>query len=339
MLPPEILTHSFAGSEWSDPVNLGPAINTAANEVNPTLSPDALRLYFTSNCTGGLGAQDIWVSRRDCHTCPWQEAVNLGSPINSGAVDGGPAFSVDGLLLFFHSGRPGGPGGNDIYVSRRTNPNDDFAWGPPVLLGSDVNTPDIENAPEYLQSAEDGSANLYFNRGFIGTSSADLYYAAVAHDGQTRGPATLVAELSLPGANEASPTIRTDGREILFWSNRTGAPGGSAIMMSTRRSIPDAWSAPELLPPPANAASGAIHPSLSRDGRTAMAVRCCSSPTTGPADSAVRISGCQPARQAAGSPMEAAESSRRNSDADMVRWSFGMGITLLGAMAALTKLG
>ena len=30
----------FANSEWSAPVNLGPPINTAANEMNAALSPD-----------------------------------------------------------------------------------------------------------------------------------------------------------------------------------------------------------------------------------------------------------------------------------------------------------
>lgn len=271
-LPLEPQLHSFANSEWSEPVNLGPTVNTGANEVNPTLSPDGLSLYFASNRTGGLGAQDIWVSRRDCEDCPWQPPVNLGTPINSTAGDGGPGFSNDGLLLFFHSGRPGGPGGNDIYLSRRTNPNDDFAWGPPVVLGTDVNTAEIENAPDYLQSAEDGPANLYFNRGTIPLSQADIYVAAVKRSGETRGPAVLVTELSVPGANDAGPTVRTDGREILFWSNRGGAPGGSAVMVSTRPSVHHAWSEPEFLGPPVNSEFGAIHPNLSGDGRTLLFV-------------------------------------------------------------------
>ena len=49
---------------WSAPVNLGPPINSAANEMNAALSADELSLYFVSNRAGGLGAADIWVSRR-----------------------------------------------------------------------------------------------------------------------------------------------------------------------------------------------------------------------------------------------------------------------------------
>lgn len=249
-----------------------PSVNTGVNEVNPTLSPDGLSLYFASDRTGGLGAQDIWVSRRDCNDCHWQTAVNLGAPINSAAADGGPGLSPDGLLLFFHSGRPGGPGGNDIYVSRRADPRDDFSWGPPTVLGTDVNTADIENAPDYLQTAEDGPANLSFNRGSIPVSAADIYYTPVQSDGETRGPALLVTELSLPDENEASPTVRADGREILFWSNRAGAPGGSSLMVSTRQSIHHAWSEPEFLGSPVNGDFSAIHPSLSGDGRTLLFV-------------------------------------------------------------------
>ena len=34
---------------WSEPVNLGPPINTEAFEGSATLSPNGLSLYFTSN--------------------------------------------------------------------------------------------------------------------------------------------------------------------------------------------------------------------------------------------------------------------------------------------------
>src|SRR5207248_2491861 len=73
---------SFDGSEWSPPVNLGPTINTSANEVNAALSPDGLSLYFTSDRPGGLGGNDIWVSHRDCDDCLWGPPANLGAPIN-----------------------------------------------------------------------------------------------------------------------------------------------------------------------------------------------------------------------------------------------------------------
>ncbi|PYP44588.1 MAG: hypothetical protein DMD50_13910, partial [Gemmatimonadetes bacterium] len=53
---------SFAGSEWSAPVNLGAPVNSAASEMNAALSPDELSLYFVSTRAGGVGGADIWVS-------------------------------------------------------------------------------------------------------------------------------------------------------------------------------------------------------------------------------------------------------------------------------------
>jgi len=133
--------HSFAGSEWSEPVHLDAPINSPARELAARLSPDELSLYFGSDRAGGVGAFDIWVSRRACLECPWGEPVNLGPNINSPTGDAAAALSPDGLLLFFSGGaREGGFGGEDIWVSRRTDPNDDLSWGPPVNLGPEVNT-------------------------------------------------------------------------------------------------------------------------------------------------------------------------------------------------------
>src|SRR6266581_8680839 len=50
---------SFANSEWSEPVNLGPVVNSSSNEQNATLARDGLSLYFSSNRPGGSGPLDI----------------------------------------------------------------------------------------------------------------------------------------------------------------------------------------------------------------------------------------------------------------------------------------
>src|SRR6266571_1199734 len=152
----------FAGSEWSDPVNLGPLINSSALDGNAGLSPDGLTLYFVSARPGGLGNNDIWVSHRQCVPCDWEAPVNLGAPINSDAAEGAPTLSEDGRLLFFFSARPGGLGGADIYVSHRTGTNEDGdTWGPPVNLGSDVNTAGPENGSYYVREGGEPTATLY----------------------------------------------------------------------------------------------------------------------------------------------------------------------------------
>src|SRR5215469_8910331 len=83
-------------SNWSEPVNLGPLINTAFNDQHPALSKDGLSLYISSNRPGGYGADDIWVSQRASVDDPWGPPQNLGPTINSGAVELSPAFSRDG---------------------------------------------------------------------------------------------------------------------------------------------------------------------------------------------------------------------------------------------------
>ena len=259
---------SFAGSEWSTPVNVGAPINTSGNEVNAALSPDELSLYFTTIRTGGFGGTDVWVSRRACGDCAWEEPRNLGAAINGPGADAGPRLSTDGHLLFFQSDRVGGHGGGDVYVSRRSDTNDDLSWGDPVNLGADVNTAETENAADYLQSAEEGSANLYFNRSSAG--GIDLYYAAVTRDGETRGPSVLVSELSDPAATDQHASVRKDGREVFFSSNRAGGVGGLDLWAATRQSVHEAWSAPVNLGAPLNTSLTDQQPSLSGDGRTLL---------------------------------------------------------------------
>ena len=256
----------FASSEWSEPVNLGSIINTTFNEQGPSLSNDELSLYFGSDRPGGFGGFDIWVSRRACTDCPWEAPVNLGPVINSAFDETGPGMSIDGHLLFFRSTRPGGQGLGDIYLSQRANPKDDFGWGAPVGLGPDVNTAAAEAGPEYLQSAEDGAGNLYFNRAPPG-GTADLYYASITRDGETRGAAVLISELSDPIATDQGPTLRSDGREIFFFSTRPGGVGGADLWTSTRRSVHDPWSTP-VNAAALNSPAAEQQPSLSGDGRT-----------------------------------------------------------------------
>src|SRR5262245_36954538 len=88
---------------------------------------------------------------------PWTVPKNLGPTINSSSIDFGPVISKDGLSLYLASNRPGGFGGQDIWVSQR--PTEDAPWGPPTNLGGVVNTPDDEAVPAL---SRDGHF-LFFN--------------------------------------------------------------------------------------------------------------------------------------------------------------------------------
>ncbi|HEY3221563.1 MAG TPA: hypothetical protein VGJ80_12595 [Gemmatimonadales bacterium] len=256
-------------SSWSDPANLGATVNTTFNEQGPTLSNDELSLYFGSDRPGGIGGFDIWVSHRACKDCAWETPVNVGPGVNTSSDETGPGLSIDGHLLFFRSTRPGGPGLGDVYLAKRTNPKDDFGWGEPVALGPGVNTPAAEAGAEYLQSAEDGAANLYFNRAPAG-GTADLYSAAITRDGETLGAAVVISELSDPVFTDQGPTLRSDGREIFFFSTRPGGVGGADLWTSTRRSVHDPWTPPVNVGAPLNSPAAEQQPSLSSGGLTLL---------------------------------------------------------------------
>jgi ribosomal protein L24E len=262
------------GSSWSAPVNLGAPLNSAGDEFSASLSPNGRSIYFSSDRTdlpGAQGGNDIWVSRRGCAHCPWGTPVNLGPTFNSTVGEGNVSFSNDGRVMFFNSAKPGGFGRSDIYVSRRTDPNDDFDWEPPANLGPDVNTSDNEGGAAFLQHSGEGRrAALYFNRGVIQQQKADIYVAPVTRDGATLGPAVLVSEISDPAVNDGGLTVRQDGKELIFWSNR-GSPAGTVVgdlFVSTRRSLHDSWSTPLNLGPPVNTEVDETSARLSTDGRT-----------------------------------------------------------------------
>jgi hypothetical protein len=257
-------------SLWSEPVNLGPMINTSASETAASLSQDGLRLYFHSNRPGGFGANDLWFSRRASLDSPWETPVNMGSVLNGTANDAGASVSADGRLLFFSSTRPGGLGDVDIYVSHRADVSDDFGWGPPVNLGPLVNSAAADMGQEFLENPDNSGAVLYLNRGALATFQADLYAVPMTRNGEPLGPAVIVPELSLPGATDAGASLRADGKEILFFSSRPGGLGLDDLWASGRLQVDDVWSVPENLGTPLNTPFNDNRPSLWRDGQTLL---------------------------------------------------------------------
>lgn len=111
-------------SERRKGARFGPAtavseLNDAtANDIQPNVRANGLELVFSSNRSGTLGAQDIWVTTRGTLSSPWSTPVNLGSVVNTSAAETRPSLSQDGNQLLF--GRAPGPeGSSDIYATTR----------------------------------------------------------------------------------------------------------------------------------------------------------------------------------------------------------------------------
>ncbi|HEY8400015.1 MAG TPA: hypothetical protein VIK89_02065 [Cytophagaceae bacterium] len=100
-------------STWGQPINLGPQINTSANEAFPFIFNDSL-LYFSSRGYSGLGGYDIYRAIRINDT-QFGQVKNMGYPINSSQDDFGIHFYKDGMAGYFSSNRNNGGTDDDIF--------------------------------------------------------------------------------------------------------------------------------------------------------------------------------------------------------------------------------
>lgn len=75
-------------SVWTEPLNLGAVVNTAAEESSPFLAIDDKTLYFSSKGFSGFGGSDVYVSKRlDDTWTNWSVPENMGKTINSPLED------------------------------------------------------------------------------------------------------------------------------------------------------------------------------------------------------------------------------------------------------------
>ena len=188
----------------------------------------------------------------------WSEPTKLGSAINSAQNEFEPVLSADGLTLLFHSNRPGGLGGNDIWMSVRSSRDD--AWQPAINLGSPINSPESDEAPclsadglmlFFASDRSNGNMNLW-------TSSRQ----SIDDDWTQSVPLKYVNS----SGSDVEPTLSADGLTLLFASTRQPKFGIFDIWMSIRASTEDMWSEPVHLDAGINSNSWQGSPSLSSDG-------------------------------------------------------------------------
>ncbi len=129
---------------WSNPQNLGPTINTAANEGFPFLHEDG-RLFFCSKGHTGYGGFDIFFSEQD-EAGNWSAPVNLGQPINS---------SFDDITIFLKKG-----GQTGLFTSSRAGGDDDIFLfeilpaGAGIVLETDRLPAEVENLTDLATTVD-----------------------------------------------------------------------------------------------------------------------------------------------------------------------------------------
>ena len=151
-------------SGWTVPVNLGPNVNSPANELYASADIHG-NLYFASDRDGG--AWDLYRSRK-LRNGSYAPAEKVPGKVNHPVRwEFNPEISPDGrTLLFATYGRPDSYGDVDIYVSRL----EDGKFGAPQNLGPCVNSAAPEFHPTVLWDREE----FYFVR--VGATT-DFYTA------------------------------------------------------------------------------------------------------------------------------------------------------------------
>ncbi len=270
---------------WRQAEPLTPSVIDAAipeSLVRPQFAEGGLALYYTLRQPGGEA--DIYRSQFDGKQWLAGEPVeNLNLP----AGDYGPVISTDGSTLYLYSDRPGGYGGYDLFVSRRTP----AGWSEPENMGPLFNSP----AHEYDPAISPDGKRLFFasNR----TTTMENRLAIAADQGATVVPwrATLRAEVALQQfdlyvseldgaraewtaavnfqavntltANEGEPFVSPDGAFLYFTSDRTNPHGAARNYDIYRVRLRQAGIAPvENIGSGINTSANEHDPALSPEG-------------------------------------------------------------------------
>jgi Tol biopolymer transport system component len=147
--------------EWSQPVNLGPVINSGYNELAAKYLFDERqqneKLFFSSGRPGGFGGPDIYES--SIIDSGFATPMNV-LELNSASFEVCFWVREDGREIVFTSNRPDLTGDSslyDLWVSTRASV--DESWSAPESLGSTVNAKDYLDANPMLASQ---NRALYF---------------------------------------------------------------------------------------------------------------------------------------------------------------------------------
>jgi hypothetical protein len=179
--------------KWSVPKSLGPLVNSAAWDSQPTLSPHEDTLYFASDRIGGFGMSDIYFTAKQKNG-QWGRAQNLGPVVNTRESEVSPFFHPLYQVLYFSSrGQLLNFGDFDIYKTYRVAGR----WQEPRNIGPLVNG----KGSEYYFTIDSQSKNLYYARSEAqDLGNLDLYSFPLPMEAQpqatTQVAGTLVDSVS-----------------------------------------------------------------------------------------------------------------------------------------------
>jgi outer membrane protein OmpA-like peptidoglycan-associated protein len=207
---------------WSEPVNLGPTINSSEDDGVAAISPDGRTIYFVSLKRGWADDGGPFY-RADLHGTEWSNIRGLGGGITrffTTAADAGSlriyggSISPDGKDFYFATTAHSDGGRHQIWVAHSQG----GAWQVPENLGPDINQPAGSYAPFI---AADGKT-LYFSTHMAagGLGGDDIHYT-VYNGGVWSKPVNIGAPIN-SDADDAFLSIPASGDRVYIATSREG---------------------------------------------------------------------------------------------------------------------
>ncbi len=163
--------------KWAVPATVDKTINTIYDDGAPWVTEDGGTMYFTRcrfDKQMSLGCQ-IMVAKRSGNK--WAEPTVVPIAKDS-VVIAHPSLTGDQLTMFFVSDMMGSIGGKDIWMAKRDKP--EGAFGAPVNLGEQINTPKNEMFP-FVKS---DSLFYFSSNGHPGLGGLDIFKAWLNQEGK-----------------------------------------------------------------------------------------------------------------------------------------------------------
>jgi outer membrane protein OmpA-like peptidoglycan-associated protein len=207
--------------------NLGPNINTEADEYAPAITGNGKILYFTSTRPNRFsdkpGDEDIWYSIKE--NDKWGPAQNLGFPINDKGNQATTAIQPDGQYVYFAlPEREDGYGNFDLYYSKLEG----IRWSTPKNLGPVVNSPYWDHNPTI---SSDGRTLIFASNRPGGYGNSDLWMTTKDNEGNWSKPVNLGPNINTSD-REMAPFLSMDNKTLYFSSNAEPSVGGFDIFVS-----------------------------------------------------------------------------------------------------------
>ena len=221
-------------SAQDDQQNLGNGINSKYNEIDPVISPDGKKMYFTrvkhpDNIGGRKDPGDIWVAELDDDND--QIAKNLGTPINTIDLNAVIGFSNDGNIMYLQShGKNKNESG--IAFSRKTS----NGWSKPQQMPVEYfhNKSDLQS----MCISSDGKTIIMSIESYTTYGAEDLYVSFLKSNGTWSEPKNLGPTVNTK-FQETTPRLADDQVTLFFSSNGHGGYGGRDIFVTER--LDDSW--------------------------------------------------------------------------------------------------